>query len=1037
MKALVGLIAFSAVITSTSAIELVGPKHQKKIVATATPVYGPITNSDTLWRIALNARKDPSLSVDQVMIAIFMANPNAFVDNNINLLKNGAVLKIPSVTDIKAITVNQAKNKVAQDSQLLPAAKSKLEQQPTPTTKTSSPSQTTQADAAPIEVDDSAQTDVTNTDTPAHSKQLQSAMADMQLLMDENSALRSQIDQLTVKLESMQAQEAIDLQAHKELETLTQELQQIESEKMNESSSIMNNGWFIAAISSIPALLGLGGLFYFLARRFKGQPEEEVQATEVVAVEADLSLEDDTLSEDLLDDELLISDDDDELASLDDLDDDLLAPSLDDELLVPDDELDSIQLDIDDDELTDDLPLDDSTIISEDDIDALLMQADEEAADNDDIVSSDDIDALLASAEADEAEAAPVDADDIDALLASAGDTAVDADDIDALLASTEAAPVDADDIDALLASAEAAPVDADDIDALLASAEAAPVDADDIDALLASAEAAPVDADDIDALLASAEAAPVDADDIDALLASAEAAPVDADDIDALLASTEAAPVDADDIDALLASTEEAPVDADDIDALLASTEEAPVDADDIDALLASAEAAPVDADDIDALLASTEEAPVDADDIDALLASTEAAPVDADDIDALLASTEAAPVDDQQEESSDSLDIDDIDALLDETDVDNLPDGASEAVDIDDIDALLSETEVDETEVDDASEAVDIEDIDALLSETDVDETEVDDASEAVDIEDIDALLSETDVDETDVDASEVVDGVQESNDISPDDIEGLLANNDFDDTESLPLELDDEALPDKDTADADPFNDDELEALLGAETGVQESPDTQKATQSEAEQPSIYEANVVEQPYLMTTDHDPMSSEAAQHLVDALDGMLAPQTQGETTSNDNLDELDDILANENIATQAPALEQAADDIELESSEIELNEQLEKFEQENSFIDIDKLLNDSALSDDGAEPYKDVDLDTGLSEFPEILPTGAPVDVDDDPNNSSKKLDLARAYLEIDDQDSAQEILEFVSDNGDAKQQKEAKRLLTKIKN
>ena len=58
-----------------------------------------------------------------------------------------------------------------------------------------------------------------------------------------------------------------------------------------------------------------------------------------------------------------------------------------------------------------------------------------------------------------------------------------------------------------------------------------------------------------------------------------------------------------------------------------------------------------------------------------------------------------------------------------------------------------------------------------------------------------------------------------------------------------------------------------------------------------------------------------------------------------------------------------------------------------------------------------------------------------GEHVDVDVDPNDSSKKLDLARAYLEIDDHDSAREILEQIEIIGDKQQQKEARKLMMKL--
>ena len=50
---------------------------------------------DTTWQIANNARPDQDVSVEQSMMAILRANPQAFIKQNINRLKAGYVLNIP------------------------------------------------------------------------------------------------------------------------------------------------------------------------------------------------------------------------------------------------------------------------------------------------------------------------------------------------------------------------------------------------------------------------------------------------------------------------------------------------------------------------------------------------------------------------------------------------------------------------------------------------------------------------------------------------------------------------------------------------------------------------------------------------------------------------------------------------------------------------------------------------------------------------------------------------------------------------------
>ncbi len=68
--------------------------------------YGPAVTGDTLWSIAKVARPDSSVSIQQMMLAILNANPDAFIENNINGLKRGAILQIPDSSEIDSL--NQA-----------------------------------------------------------------------------------------------------------------------------------------------------------------------------------------------------------------------------------------------------------------------------------------------------------------------------------------------------------------------------------------------------------------------------------------------------------------------------------------------------------------------------------------------------------------------------------------------------------------------------------------------------------------------------------------------------------------------------------------------------------------------------------------------------------------------------------------------------------------------------------------------------------------------------------------------------------------
>ncbi|HQQ62477.1 MAG TPA: FimV/HubP family polar landmark protein [Pseudomonadales bacterium] len=106
--------------------------------AAAVPLdgsYGPTQTNDTLWKIAQRVRPAGSLTMHQTMVAIQRLNPGAFSNGNINLLKKGQVLKLPSQEEISSISQaeavasvdNQAKEWKAKPGQQPPVAGGQLD----------------------------------------------------------------------------------------------------------------------------------------------------------------------------------------------------------------------------------------------------------------------------------------------------------------------------------------------------------------------------------------------------------------------------------------------------------------------------------------------------------------------------------------------------------------------------------------------------------------------------------------------------------------------------------------------------------------------------------------------------------------------------------------------------------------------------------------------------------------------------------------------------------------------------------------------
>ncbi|MDB2386614.1 hypothetical protein N9W21_04645 [Shewanella sp.] len=118
------------------------------------------------------------------------------------------------------------------------------------------------------------------------------------------------------------------------------------------------------------------------------------------------------------------------------------------------------------------------------------------------------------------------------------------------------------------------------------------------------------------------------------------------------------------------------------------------------------------------------------------------------------------------------------------------------------------------------------------------------------------------------------------------------------------------------------------------------------------------------------------------------------------------------------------------------LNNSKIEALEQhsgedeLADFQQDNNFIDIDMLLNEAEEEVLDTDLYKELDVDMG--ELDALMDTHSMVDVDDAENTINAKLDLARAYIEIDDNDSAIALLREVETDGNGRQQAEAGQLI-----
>ncbi|HEX6928895.1 MAG TPA: FimV/HubP family polar landmark protein [Gammaproteobacteria bacterium] len=95
--------------------------------------YGPVQRNETLWGIARRLRPDESVTINQMMLALYRANPEAF-QGNINRLKAGYILRIPDYRDITSMSSREAFVEVKRQNEDWRAARAAPAPAPAPST---------------------------------------------------------------------------------------------------------------------------------------------------------------------------------------------------------------------------------------------------------------------------------------------------------------------------------------------------------------------------------------------------------------------------------------------------------------------------------------------------------------------------------------------------------------------------------------------------------------------------------------------------------------------------------------------------------------------------------------------------------------------------------------------------------------------------------------------------------------------------------------------------------------------------------------
>ncbi len=1024
-------------------LKITGPDGQ---VRQQVRQYGPTTPSDTFWSIAQKVRPDSSVSIYQVMAAIFEANPHAFTSNNYNSLERGMILLIPSKEVMQAIPQSMARARAEQDDKSWSSGKSlkaddgKIEtakaperesqaaKEPTSATQTPTAAQPSKvatsakensaqpkvsepsteptqvaADKSPATTTEKAATEATPETADDNSiEALQSrnlsltdelgrAQDMLTVANTDNQGLQAQIDELNQRLsvleESLQASKKQEQQLKAENAELKQQLQAA-STTANEPDdlwrSLMDNPLLLALAAAIPAVLLLLLLWSMLRRRRK-QSDAQAPQTEAAPMAAAAVAGAATAEMANADDELAVhldDDPDDSIDSLLDVDSSALQPE-------PEVESDNEQMDMAQEMFIDSGEGDDT------------QEAEDEGQSLDDLWAE-------AMGEQESGEQEEPAEEDLDSLLAGLDDT--DKQETIPEELQAESVPASEPELSETLPEDVTAAFDQSFEAELEQNLNLEPEEQSpepELDTELQSLD-----------LESQADDSAVVIDEDEDLSAAIAAELAEDEQAEETLDETQEA-----DLDALLAGFDVNENTEPQIEAGTQVEDDSKTEAEED---LSAAIAAELDEDD-SADIELGEEA-----DIDALLAGFDSPAAESTETEDLSDAIAAELEDDNV--AIDSSDTEaDIDALLAgfddlgdavETQAEAEPVQAGE--ESEDLDALLAGLADDVIAIDNVDEAI------AETDEEDSSEVESDDATERSDAE-LDAMLAG-------------LSQVEDLDEPKKSDETDTLADESRD-TDSAPQSA---QRSDKDSG----FFDDLKAGSKSHDPHILEWEPSAPKEPSAQEEPSAIE-ELLAQEELSNQEQAVDVEDSVIDTEQALDIDLAQDTDDSDKSLSD----DDLLAafSENVAKEAEADEEFSleldddDSLDLEDHKLTVDEalaaldakekgkvassmvpehDLSAFQKENGFIDIERLLSEADEGNSDTDPYKELDVDMG--ELDSLVGAAAMVDVDDEENSVNAKLDLARAYIEIDDKDSAKALLKEVELDGNARQQEEAAALI-----
>lgn len=1070
----VAVLCFSAASNAVAqGTQIQGPRDAADVYSGV--VYGPIDQSDTLWAISGQYRKNQQFTVYQVMLAIYELNPRAFVNRNFNTMVNGSMLKLPTDRYIARIDPARAKAKAEQDDRAFTqstgrrGASTNQELSTPPDIENLKPDvplvNKEELDAAQNQFQQQInslkrqQAGIVN----EFKQQLEQSIQATQIIVDENKVVLDELAKKDEEIVALRTELSEDFQA--KLDDQAAQIQELREfvaltrmkEEVKEESSFGNlirQPLFIIIAATVAFFL----IFVLVALVILRKPTHDKEKSEASAEDAEEITLDDPVSHDA--DELLAM-----LESGDVSDDDLLDDILSDEL---EESIDEVALDTDDFGDIDDEMLvpDQRDKSSEDDLSDALADLD-----NDDISLDDDLlDLDSDSIDLDSEDIALDDNDSFDLDGLGDADAELEEVDIDSILdeQGVDIRQVEADASKQLRESDE----NADDDNSFAessADAEAASVSDDeqleiDIDDLLEQN----VSNGDLPEGISLNRSGDIDENiieqiqseiseknsEIKSLTESFEEELANNNVVDDDLGDDNADDTTLHDPEANIASSDQQksirPLDEltkgleDDIADAIANAE----DEDASHGLEDQEIDDPLTDELLSELGAEQPEEDIDAD-IEELLNQ----PLEEDDVEEEVNSTLADSLNDlqtgtidfeQHEEVADELeesDNIDIDSVLD----DSLNDLLQNHLEADDFDAESSNN----TELESASSIEDDNELDILAADADDNENanlEVDDAllkaldsTEAFDEIELDDIESDTldlnELSELDSEgtSSDKEQDEQEADEpkLALDDIPSFASDereNNSNDVPAGPAEEDISIGEDKNadvrSSKTDTSSDDDLLDLPGLDDWLDDDEDTD----SSSSKGDSELAQAIDE-YSETDSEDDVLREIEEADFDSLLEEMGALSDEQTAAEiDKLasDDLDDFEVDGDIEDITPET--------LDNPDLDLTALFDESEVEHSkgFIDVDSLLQESENLTPATDEELGLGFDMSLDNF---LNDEAGLDVDLDADQASN-LDLAQVYIDMEDNEAAIEALEEVLQKGTAEQKVEAQALLNQLK-